>query len=94
MIDENMDSKYDGKEPEKKINWHDVLRVLQWLIPELFAFYGVLDKVFGWGYADTLSTIVSALVGLIGNVAQHSSKTFFSTKTIVDKNKNVEESEE
>ena len=85
MIDENMDSKYDGKEPEKKMSLHDVLRMLQWLIPELFAFYGILDKIFGWGYADTLSTIVSALVGLLGNMAQHSSKTFFATKAIVDK---------
>lgn len=87
MIDENLDSKYDGEMPnnEKSDKLHDTLRLLQWLIPELFAFYGVLDKVFGWGYVDVASTIVSALVGLIGNIAQHSSKTFFSTRKIVNK---------
>lgn len=87
MIDENLDSKFDGEMPknEKSDKWHDTLRLLQWLIPDLFAFFGVLDKVFGWGYADTISIIVSALVGLLGNIAQHSSKTFFRTKSIVDK---------
>jgi len=87
MIDENLDSKYDGEMPnnEKSDKLHDTLRLLQWLIPDLFAFFGVLDKVFGWGYADTVSIIVSALVGLIGNIAQHSSKTFFRTRKIVNK---------
>ena len=64
---------------------HNLLRTLQWLIPDLFVFYGVLDKVFGWGYVGTVEMIVSALVGLIGSIAQHSSKTYFDTKSIVDK---------
>lgn len=64
---------------------HDILRTLQWLIPDLFAFYGVLDKVFGWGKVDTVGIIVSALVGLLGSIAQHSSKTYFDTRDIVDK---------
>lgn len=64
---------------------HDLLRMLQWLIPDLFTFYGVLDKVFGWGYVDTVGIIVSAFVGLIGSIAQHSSKTYFDTREIVDK---------
>ena len=89
--DKKKNKKKNADEPEKKINWHDILRMLQWLIPELFAFYGVLDKIFGWGYADTLSTIVSALVGLLGNMAQHSSKTFFATKAIVEKHLTTKE---
>lgn len=64
---------------------HKILRTLQWLIPELFVFYGALDKVFGWGLVDTVEIIVAALVGLIGNIAQHSSKTYFDGKEIVDK---------
>ena len=64
---------------------HKILRTLQWIIPDLFAFYGVLDGVFGWGLVDTVETVVFAFVGLLGNIAQHSSKTYFDTKTIVDK---------
>ena len=64
---------------------HDVLRVLQWLIPALVSFFGVLDKVFGWGVAGTMETIASGLVTLIGVIAQHSSHEYFSTKTIVTK---------
>ena len=64
---------------------HDILRTLQWLIPDLFAFYGILDKVFGWGMVDTIEIIVSAFVGLLGNIAQHSSDTYFDTRDIVDK---------
>lgn len=64
---------------------HDILRTLQWLIPDLFAFYGVLDKVFGWGMVDTIEILVSALVGLLGSIAQHSSKTYFDTRDIVDR---------
>lgn len=64
---------------------HNLLRTLQWLIPDLFAFYGVLDRIFGWGQVDTIGIIVSAFVGLLGSIAQHSSKTYFDTRDIVDK---------
>lgn len=64
---------------------HKILRTLQWLIPDLLAFYGILDGVFGWGLMDTVETVVFAFVGLLGNIAQHSSNTYFETKEIVDK---------
>lgn len=64
---------------------HDILRTLQWLIPALVSFFGVLDKVFGWGVAGTMETIASGLVALIGVIAQHSSHEYFETKTIVTK---------
>ena len=63
---------------------HNILRTLQWLIPDLFAFYGVLDKVFGWGQVDTVGIIVSAFVGLLGSIAQHSSRTYFENHDIVE----------
>lgn len=66
---------------------HKILRTLQWLIPDLLAFYGILDGVFGWGLMDTVETVVFAFVGLLGNIAQHSSNTYFETKEIVDKEK-------
>lgn len=64
---------------------HDILRTLQWLIPALVAFFGVLDKAFGWGVFGTVEMIASGLVALIGVIAQHSSHDYFSTKTIVNK---------
>lgn len=60
------------------------LRKLQYLIPYLYAFYGVLDSVFGWGYAKPVGTIVSALIGLLGNILQLSSDKFFQTHEIID----------
>lgn len=64
---------------------HDILRTLQWLIPALVTFFGVLDKAFGWGVFGTVEMIASGLVALIGVIAQHSSHTYFDTKTIVNK---------
>lgn len=62
-----------------------LLRTLQWLIPALCTFYGVLDSVFGWQTFGAVETIVSALVALIGTIAQHSSDQYFSDKEIVTK---------
>lgn len=65
--------------------FHDILRTLQWLIPALVTFYGVLDKVFGWGFAATVATIATALVTLIGVIVEHDSKQYFADKDIVEK---------
>lgn len=64
---------------------HNLLRTLQWLIPALVTLYGVVDRVFGWGLIGDVETIASGVLTFIGIVAQNSSKTFFSTKSIVDK---------
>ena len=63
---------------------HDLLRTLQWLIPALVTFFGVLDSVFQWGYIGVVETIASGLVTLIGRIAENSSKTYFSDKVIID----------
>lgn len=76
---------------------HDILRTMQWLIPALVTFFGVLDKAFGWGVFGTVEMIASGLVALIGVIAQHSSHDYFSTKTIMNKilpDKEPEEVEE
>lgn len=65
--------------------FHDLLRLLQWLIPALVTFFGVLDGVFNWGVIGTVETIASAVVALIGTIAQHSSKSYFADKDIVGK---------
>lgn len=64
---------------------HDLLRTLQWLIPAVITLFGAIDTCFGWGLVGTVETIGSAIVTFIGVIAQHSSATYFSTKTIVTK---------
>ena len=45
---------------------------LKWLvlivIPALTTFYAVLDKLFGWGFAETVTTISAALCTCIGAI--------------------------
>ena len=76
---------------------HDFLRTLQWLIPAVVTLLGAFDKAFSWGIIGTVETLASAVVAFIGVIAQHSSATFFSTKTIVTKilpDKEVEQEDE
>lgn len=46
--------------------------ILKWLvlcvIPALTTFYCVCDKVFGWGYAETVATISAALCTCLGTI--------------------------
>lgn len=64
---------------------HDLLRTLQWLIPAIVTLFGAFDTAFGWGVVGTVETLASAIVTFIGVLAQHSSSTYFSTKSIVTK---------
>lgn len=76
---------------------HDILRTLQWLIPAVVTLLGAFDKAFSWGIIGTVETLASAVVAFIGVIAQHSSSTYFSTKTIITKilpDKEVETEEE
>ena len=49
-----------------------VYDVLKWLvmcvIPALSTFYCVVDKVFGWGYAEIVATISAALCTCLGTI--------------------------
>ena len=76
---------------------HDILRTLQWLIPAVVTLLGAFDKAFSWGIIGTVETLASAVVAFIGVIAQHSSATYISTKTIVTKilpDKEVEQEDE
>lgn len=46
--------------------------ILKWLvlicIPACTTFYVVLDKTFGWGYAEIVTTISAAVCTLIGSL--------------------------
>ena len=64
---------------------HDSLRFLQWFIPALTTFYGVVDKVFNIGVADIVMTISAGAVAVIGVCLEHDSDQYFSTRSIVTK---------
>lgn len=68
---------------------HNILRFLQWFVPALATFYGVLDKAFGWGLIPIVATIVSGFVTFIGVCVEHDSASFFADKEIVEKDNEV-----
>lgn len=49
-----------------------VYDVLKWLVmvvvPALTTFYVVLDKTFGWGYAEIVTTISAAACACVGAI--------------------------
>ena len=51
---------------------NNVYDILKWLvlicIPACTTFYVVLDKTFGWGYAEVVTTISAATCTLIGSL--------------------------
>ena len=73
---------------------HDSLRFLQWFIPALTTFYGVIDKVFSIGVTDIVMTISAGAVAFIGVCLEHDSAEFFSTRSIVTKIQPDNESED
>lgn len=73
---------------------HDSLRFLQWFIPALTTFYGVIDKVFNIGVTDIVMTISAGAVAFIGVCLEHDSAEYFSTRSIVTKIQPDTESED
>lgn len=55
--------------------------ILKWLvvivIPALTTFYVVLDNLFGWGYAEIVATISSALCVCIGSIVGISTAQYY-----------------
>lgn len=55
--------------------------ILKWLvvivIPALTTFYVVLDNLFGWGYAEIVATISSALCVCIGSIVGISTVQYY-----------------
>lgn len=54
-----------------KIN-NGLYDILKWLvlivIPALTTLYVVLDKCFGWGYAEIVTTISAAVCACVGSI--------------------------
>lgn len=64
---------------------HDILRLLQMIIPDIVSLYCILDKAFGWGHVSVVEALVPITLSLLAHVAQWSSNEYFSTKTIITK---------
>lgn len=58
---------------------------LKWLViivvPAITSFYVVLDKLFGWGYAEFVSTISAAACTCIGAIVGISSASYYKGGT-------------
>lgn len=61
-----------------------VYDILKWLvlvvIPAVTTFYAVCDKVFGWGYAEIVTTISAALCTCIGAIVGVSTAQYNAKK--------------
>jgi len=64
---------------------HDILRILQRVIPHAVAIYSLIDYFFGIGLVGLVEGIVSEVIALIGELADGDSSRYFSTKSIVTK---------
>lgn len=57
-----------------------VYDVLKWVclifLPALSVFYAALDGAFGWGYTDTVCTVIAAVSAFIGALIGISSKSY------------------
>lgn len=55
--------------------------ILKWLvvivIPAVTTFYAVLDRLFGWGLAEIVTTISAALCTCIGAIVGISSASYY-----------------
>lgn len=50
-------------------NMYDILKWMVLIcIPACTTFYVVLDRTFGWGFAETVTTISAAVCTLIGSL--------------------------
>lgn len=64
---------------------HDILRLLQRIIPHAVAIYSLIDYFFGIGLVGLVEGIVAEVIALIGEFADGDSTKYFSTKSIVTK---------
>ena len=59
--------------------------LLKWIvlivIPAVVTFYAVLDKLFNWGYAETVTVISAALCACIGSILGISTAEYNKSKS-------------
>lgn len=60
---------------------YDILKwIVMIVIPALTTFYVVLDKTFGWGYAEIVSTISAAFCACVGTILGISTAEYYKEK--------------
>jgi hypothetical protein len=59
---------------------NQVYNVLKWLcliaLPALQVLYAALDGTFGWGYTETVTTVIAAITTFIGTLIGISTKSY------------------
>lgn len=57
-----------------------VYDVLKWIcliaLPACSVFYAALDGAFGWGYTDTVTTVLAAIAAFMGSLIGISTKSY------------------
>lgn len=57
-----------------------VYDVLKWLcliaLPAASVFYAALDGAFGWGYTETVTTVIAAVSAFLGSLIGISTKSY------------------
>lgn len=69
-----------------------VYDVLKWLcliaLPAASVFYAALDGAFGWGYTETVTTVIAAVGAFLGSLIGISAKSY--SGEAIDLNAEVE----
>lgn len=67
---------------------NNVYDFLKWLcliaLPAASVFYAALDGAFGWGYINTVTTVIAAVAAFIGTLIGISTKAYNNKETQPD----------
>lgn len=65
-----------------------VYDVLKWLcliaLPAASVFYAALDGAFGWGYTETVTTVIAAVGAFLGSLIGISAKSYGNDIVVLD----------
>ena len=65
-----------------------VYDVLKWLcliaLPAVSVFYAALDGAFGWGYTETVTTVLAAVGAFLGSLIGISAKSYSNDTLVLD----------
>ena len=67
---------------------NSVYDVLKWacliFLPAASVFYAALDGAFGWGYTQTVTTVIAAVTTFLGTLIGISTKAYTSEEEMSD----------
>lgn len=61
------------------------LKILQLILPDLLAAYGIIDSIFGWNGVTIAEKLAFIIASILGHILKESSDNYFSTRSIVNK---------